>query len=103
MVFSICRCLREAEFKIVTLPTRQTAPPFVPAPTARRWRPWARTTGAAKDIGAGADGTVYISGGRDTVWRWKAAKKNWDRFGSALLTRLDPDGPDRAVGHPTES
>jgi len=57
-------------------------------------RKWKRLKGAAKDIGAGADGSIFVVGNdAQSVYRWDARKKDWVKLPGGLA-RIDvgPDG-----------
>lgn len=65
-----------------------------------RWngRAWDQMPGAAWDIGVGASGAVWVigtvaEGGGYGIYRWNAARSNWDKIaGSAVRIDVDPKG-----------
>ena len=54
---------------------------------------WQNMPGRAKDIGAGADGTVWIIGENQSPYRWNDAAYAWEQAsGSAARIAVLPDG-----------
>lgn len=52
---------------------------------------WANMPGAALDIGAGGDGSVWIVGTDNNVYRLNAQKNGWEQMPGNSVTRIDVD------------
>jgi tectonin-like protein len=49
---------------------------------------WKQMPGAAKDIGIGANGVVWIVGTDGAAYKWNSKSKSWSKMGGALIERI---------------